>query len=143
MGKRQIRHEVIREVIRGRGVKTQQDLVDALSARGFRCTQATVSRDVQEIGLVKGANGCYVLAEELRLQRMISELVVDAAAAGHFVVVHTMGGSASSLAAAIDESRLMGVLGTVAGDDTVFIAVDTEEHVARVLALFMGLIGQN
>ena len=75
MRKRQQRQEAIRRVVRAERVKTQRALVDLLRAEGFDCTQATVSRDITEMGLRKLPEGMYVLAEDLHLQRMVNDLV--------------------------------------------------------------------
>lgn len=140
MKQRQERHAAIREIVSEGFVKTQRDLAVALKQRGFQCTQATVSRDISEIGLVKSAKGTYVLPEELRLQRMAAELVESVSAAGNLVVVRTYPGGATSVSAALDaalkSSVLKGLLGTVAGDNTIFIAVDTPE---RALAMVQSL----
>ena len=65
MKKRNDRQTVIREIVRGDGIKTQRALVDALRDRGYNCTQATISRDIAEMGLHKLPEGVYVLAEDL------------------------------------------------------------------------------
>lgn len=127
IGKRQQRHEAIREIVRTHEVRTQRDLVDLLADRGFSCTQATISRDVLEIGLDKAADGCYALPEDARLKRMVAELVESVRAAGNLVVVKTFAGGASSVSAALDKAGIEGVLGTVAGDDTIFLATETPD----------------
>ena len=123
---------MIREIVRGNDVRTQRDLVALLAERGFECTQATVSRDVMEIGLVKAPDGCYALPEEMRLKRMVSELVEDVRAAGNLVVVKTFSGGAPGVSAALDHAGINDVLGTVAGDDTIFLAAATPEAAARI-----------
>lgn len=132
MGKRQQRHDKIREIVRANDVRTQRDLVALLAKEGFSCTQATVSRDVMEIGLVKAPDGCYALPEEMRLKRMVSELVEDVRAAGNLVVVKTYSGGASGVSAALDHAGIEDVLGTVAGDDTIFLAAATPEAALRI-----------
>ena len=77
MRKRQQRHDIIRDIIREHNVKTQRDLANQLQAAGYECTQATISRDIMDMGLVKSREGYYVLPEEMRLQRMVSELVEE------------------------------------------------------------------
>ena len=71
--KRNGRQDAIREIVRNRDVRTQRMLVDALKAAGYDCTQATVSRDIADMGLRKLPEGVYVLAEDQHLQRMVSE----------------------------------------------------------------------
>ena len=73
--KRNGRQDAIRDIVRNKDVRTQRVLVDELRAMGFDCTQATVSRDIADMGLRKLPEGIYVLAEDLHLQRMVSELV--------------------------------------------------------------------
>ena len=127
MRKRQQRHDVIRDIIRESGIKTQRDLADQLQKVGYDCTQATISRDIMDMGLVKSREGCYVLPEEMRLQWMVSELVEDVHAACNMVVVRTFSGGASSVSAALDRAKLKGSLGTIAGDNTIFLAAETPE----------------
>ncbi|MCL1797861.1 MAG: hypothetical protein FWG24_06095 [Eggerthellaceae bacterium] len=80
-----------------------------------------------EMGLVKSREGCYALPEEMRLQRMVSELVEDVYAAGNMVVVKTFSGGAAGVSAALDRADLKGALGTVAGDNTIFLATESPE----------------
>lgn len=133
MGKRQLRHDAIRKIISEQDVRTQRELADLLQPAGFDCTQATISRDVVDLGLVKSQDGCYVLPEELRLSRIIVEMVVSVQPACNLVVVKTMPGAAQSVSAALDDANLDGAVGTVAGDDTLMIACisfEAAEHVA-------------
>lgn len=132
MKKRTQRQEVIREIVRDNDVRTQRDLAAKLQEAGFECTQATISRDITDMGLMKSKEGFYVLPEDQRLQRMVAELVEDVSLAGHLVVVRTYGGGAAGVAGAIDEAGLPGVLGSVAGDDTIMIATQTSGEAAEV-----------
>ncbi len=131
MGVRGDRHEAIREIVRASPLATQAALADALGERGFDVTQATVSRDIAEMDLRK-ADGAYVLPEDLRLSQMVQTLVRGVARAGNQVVVKTEPGAAMSVAAAIDAAALAGVLGTIAGDDTIFVVAATDDDGARV-----------
>jgi transcriptional regulator of arginine metabolism len=133
MGARGDRHEAIREIVRASQVGTQSALADALGERGFDVTQATVSRDIAEMDLRK-SDGAYVVPEDLRLSQMVRSLVRSVARAGNQVVVRTEPGAASSVAAAIDAAAPAGVLGTIAGDDTIFVVAATQEDGARVEA---------
>jgi len=126
MKKRTKRQEVIRTIVRAERVRTQRDLVEHLKERGFSCTQATVSRDVTEMGLKKLPEGVYVLAEDLHLQRMISELVTGVVHTGNLVLVKASPGTAPGVAAALDRAELSDVLGSIAGDDTILIIVQDE-----------------
>lgn len=95
MTKRAVRHDVIRDIIRKGNIKTQRDLVEQLSAEGYDCTQATVSRDIAGMGLAKSREGYYVLPEDLRLQRMVGELVDSIEVVNNFIVLRTPSGIAS------------------------------------------------
>ena len=130
MRKRQQRHDIIRDIIREHNVKTQRDLANQLQAAGYECTQATISRDIMDMGLVKSREGYYVLPEEMRLQRMVSELVEEVA--GNMVVVKTFSGGAAGVSAALDKASLRGALGTVAGDNTIMIAAESPEAAVEV-----------
>ncbi|WP_165046195.1 MULTISPECIES: arginine repressor [unclassified Adlercreutzia] len=134
MRKRQQRHDVIRDIIRVNNVKTQRDLADHLQKAGYDCTQATISRDIMDMGLVKSREGYYVLPEEMRLQRMVSELVEEVHVAGNLVVVKTFSGGAAGVSAALDKADLHGALGTVAGDNTILIVAESPEASARIEA---------
>ena len=131
MRKRHQRHDIIRDIIREHNVKTQRDLADQLQAAGYDCTQATISRDIMDMGLVKSREGYYVLPEEMRLQRMVSELVEEVHVAGNLIVVKTFSGGAA-VAAALDKASLRGALGTVAGDNTIMIAAESPEAALEV-----------
>lgn len=116
------RQDAIREIVRAKSVRTQRALVEELQAAGYVCTQATVSRDIADMGLRKLPEGVYVLAEDLHLQRMVSELVTDVATVGNFVFVKAQPGTAPGIAAAIDAAELPEVVGSIAGNDTIFVA---------------------
>lgn len=128
MRKRQQRQDAIRRIVRGRRMKTQRALVDLLQADGFDCTQATVSRDITEMGLRKLPDGIYVLAEDLHLQRMVNDLVKDVGRSANLVLVKAQSGTAPGVAAALDAAELEGILGSVSGDDTILVVMDTEDH---------------
>ena len=128
---RLLRRQAILDVVAQEEVRTQTDIVRALRKRGIRATQVSVSRDIEEIGLAKiggryraSLGGAGVADPELPLRTWVRE----AAAAGpHLIVVRCDAGTAQGVARAIDQSRLPGVVGTVAGDDTIFIALDSKE----------------
>lgn len=132
MKKRTLRQDAIRRIVRDERVRTQRDLVDRLKAEGFDCTQATVSRDVTEMGLRKLPEGIYVLAEDLHLQRMISELVVSVVGSGSFLLVKSTPGTGPGVAAALDAAEIDGILGSIAGDDTVLVIAKDEKSATRV-----------
>ena len=112
--------------MRDKSIKTQRALVEELEAAGYTCTQATISRDIADMGLRKLPEGVYVLAEDLHLQRMVSELVVSVIRANNIVVVRSQAGTAQGVAAAIDAAGLPDVAGSIAGDDTIMVVCITE-----------------
>lgn len=142
MRRRNSRQDAIRQIVREKSVKTQRALVDELQALGYACTQATVSRDVADMGLRKLPEGVYVLAEDQHLQRMLSEFVVSVAGVDNLVVVRTQPGTASGVAAAIDDADLPYVLGSVAGNDTVLVVVDSPEAAVSMQSLVAKLAGR-
>lgn len=137
--KRNGRQDAIRDIVRNKDVRTQRMLVDELKACGFDCTQATVSRDIADMGLRKLPEGIYVLAEDQHLQRMVSELVVGVQRTDNLVLVKAQPGTASGIAAAVDAAELPDVLGSLAGNDTILIiartALDGEKLEAMIAKL--------
>ena len=133
MRKRLERQDAIKRIVRNERVKTQRALVDNLKAEGFVCTQATVSRDITEMGLKKLPEGVYVLAEDLHLQRMVSDLVNDVKRTEKFVLVKASAGTAPGVAAALDAAEIDGILGSVAGDDTILVITVSDEDAALLV----------
>jgi transcriptional regulator of arginine metabolism len=131
--KRLERQDVIRRIVRRERIRTQRDLVERLKAFGYVCTQATVSRDITEMGLRKLPEGVYVLAEDLHLQRMISELVQSVVRAEKLVLVKASPGTAPGVAAALDAAGLEEILGSIAGDDTVLVIARSDEDAAALV----------
>lgn len=123
--KRNGRQDAIREIVRTADVRTQRMLVDELKVCGFDCTQATVSRDIADMGLHKLPEGMYVLAEDLHLQRMVSELVIGVQRTENLVIIKAQPGTALGIAAAIDAAELPDVLGSLAGNDTILVITRT------------------
>ncbi len=127
------RRRLIRKLISNGDITSQGRLVEMLAEEGFSVTQATVSRDLDALGAVKveNANGVEsyttavdrpVLTEaEARLRRSVSDFVDEIAVSDNIVVVRTPPGAAHLVAGAIDASNMDGVLGTVAGDDTLIV----------------------
>ncbi len=134
LGKTQRQHVVAR-LIESTTVPNQQALVDLLAAEGVVATQATVSRDLEDLGAIKvrlpGGESAYAIpalpkeqrAPEDHLRRVFGDWVVEVAHSDNMVVVRTPPGSAHVVASALDRSGVDGVLGTVAGDDTILIVV--------------------
>lgn len=133
--KRNGRQDAIRNIVRNKDVRTQRVLVDELRAMGFDCTQATVSRDIADMGLRKLPEGIYVLAEDLHLQRMVSELVTGVLRTDNLVMIKAQPGTASGIAAAVDAAELPDVLGSLAGNDTILVIAQTAEDGERLEAL--------
>lgn len=133
MRKRIARQEAIRAIVRRERVRTQRELVDRLKEQGFVCTQATISRDITDMGLKKLPEGVYVLAEDLHLQRMVSELVADVARSQQLVLVKTTAGGGQSVAAALDAADLDEIVGSIAGDDTILIVTRSESDAITVV----------
>lgn len=133
--KRNGRQDAIRDIVRNKDVRTQRVLVDELRAMGFDCTQATVSRDIVDMGLRKLPEGIYVLAEDLHLQRMVSELVTGVLRTDNLVMIKAQPGTASGIAAAVDAAKLPDVLGSLAGNDTILVIAQTAEDGERLEAL--------
>lgn len=133
--KRNGRQDAIRDIVRNKDVRTQRVLVDELRAMGFDCTQATVSRDIADMGLRKLPEGIYVLAEDLHLQRMVSELITGVLRTDNLVMIKAQPGTASGVAAAVDAAELPDVLGSLAGNDTILVIAQTAEDGERLEAL--------
>ena len=113
------RQRAILDLVRRRPVHTQQELADALAERGISATQATVSRDIQELGLIRTGEGYRVGAP----LSVVSDLVLSMTRVQFLAVVRTPPGTANVVARSIDESQLDGVAGTVAGDETIIVVL--------------------
>lgn len=133
--KRSSRQDAIKWIVRNRSIKTQRGLVEELKKEGYNCTQATASRDIADMGLRKLPEGVYVLAEDLHLQRMVSEFVHSAVCLDKFVVVKTQAGTASGVASAIDSADLSDMVGSIAGTDTILVICESEAGAEGVVNL--------
>jgi transcriptional regulator of arginine metabolism len=138
-GDRRKRHLKILELISTRPVRTQEELAEALAGEGWKVTQSSVSRDITALKLVK-VDGAYqrparITAEpEHPDERRIAEGVLTADPAGEaLLVLHTPAGEANRVAVAIDRLAWGDVIGTIAGDDTIFLAVKNGPAQRRVL----------
>ena len=112
-------------LIKAGKISSQSDLVKELKKAGFSVTQATASRDLEEIGAVRGRSG-YTLAESdndsmARAMPLPGELILSVEASGNLAVVRTPPGGAQFLASALDHSGISSIIGTIAGDDTVLV----------------------
>ena len=128
---RAARQARIVELIRDRAVHSQTELLSLLEAEGIATTQATLSRDLDELGALK-VRGAYVIPDDgspvrgveggtARLARLLGEVLVSADASGNLAVLRTPPGAAHYLASALDRAAMHEVVGTIAGDDTIFV----------------------
>lgn len=152
LGKTQRQHLIAR-MIESQVVANQQALVDLLADEGVIATQATVSRDLEDLGAIKvrmpGGESAYAIpalpkeqrAPEDHLRRVFGDWVVEVAVSDNLVVIRTPPGSAHVVASALDRSGLPGILGTVAGDDTILIVVAVEVGGATIAAQLSDLAG--
>jgi transcriptional regulator of arginine metabolism len=152
LGKPQRQHRILR-VLEEQPISSQAQLVQLLEADGIVATQATVSRDLEELGAVKvripGGAMAYAIPEFTRerspsddhLKRLMSEFVVEVAHSGNLVVLRTPPGSAHVVGSALDRASLPEVLGTVAGDDTVLVVCKESVGGAEVASQLAGLAG--
>ena len=147
------RLRALTELIRLDTLTSQEELTDRLGALGFEVTQATVSRDLEQLGAVKVKRGgvlSYALPEQIgaadwsagRLERIVREFVVSIEPVGTLIVLKTPPGSAHLVAAAIDHAQLPEIAGTVSGDDTLFVAIRDDEDIAALRARFERMAGQ-
>ena len=146
------RQRAIRELVARSAIGSQQDLVDALRGRGMDVTQATVSRDVAELGLVKISRAdrhVYVAAADLAtgapptsdalLRRLLADIPVRVGRSGLILVLTSAPGTASSIAQAIDQSTLTDQEGTLAGDNTLLVLFADEDRLEHWLTRFRAL----
>ncbi len=153
MSKHQRQHRVAR-LLAGHVVTSQEQLVGLLADEGIESTQATVSRDLDDLGAVKvrvpGAESMYAIPEHPadrvvpidQLRRVMGEWVVDVGYSGNLVVLRTPPGSAHVVASALDRTGIEGSIGTVAGDDTLMVVAaegTTGEQLATALRALAGL----
>ena len=143
---RYARQSKILELIKAQEIDTQERLADKLNQAGFNATQATVSRDIKELGLVKvtGKSGrsCYAEAPKIskveldKYSKLLKDTVQSIKAAENMIVIKTMAGCANAAAEVIDNMQLDEILGTIAGDNTIFLVIDSKDHVSTVMAHF-------
>ena len=150
------RREEIQRIVREQSVHSQDELLALLKKRGFRVTQPTLSRDLRELGVAKSPNG-YVTQDafaggavvafaprdvvETRLEQAVAEYVTGADTAGNLVVIRTPAASAQPVASAIDGAQIDGVLGTIGGDDTIFVAFRTIDAASSFAGRLRRIVG--
>jgi len=133
------RHAAIRSLIAANEIYSQHELAQLLSREGIEATQATLSRDLSELGVLKGPDG-YQLpgaaaaapAPDAALARALRRELISIAVGGTMVVLKTPTGHGNALAIELDRMRMQGLLGTIAGDDTVFLAASTPLAARRI-----------
>ena len=145
------RQSAIREILSTRSVSTQQELMDALQEKSISATQATLSRDIRELGIVKQQDEsgktryCLPRQEDvsrLSLPLIVTEAVRSVDCAANIVVVKCRSGMADAACAALDEMALDWVVGTIAGDDTIFILLRTQKQAAGFAAQLRQLLSE-
>jgi len=138
-----VRQVAILDIIEKQDVETQEELAEALRARGIKVTQATVSRDIKELRLLKvlAPNGAYKYATadkaenglNERFIRMLAESLLSVTASNHLIVVKTLSGSANVAAEALDSLHWPEILGSLAGDNTILLIIRSNEEVPGVI----------
>ena len=149
---KRLRQRAIRQLVATQPVTSQRELVDALSAQGFEVTQATVSRDIAELGLLKAPRAgahVYVAAQDVapppppasdeRLRRILADVPITVGRSGLTLVLTGTPGTASVVAQAIDESTLHEQEGTLAGDNTLLVLFADEARLERWLERFRSI----
>ena len=145
-----VRHDLILDIIDKKDIETQEELAAELKARGVKVTQATVSRDIKELRLLKvlSDNGGYKYATAERAEkgmserfiRILAESVMSIESAVNLIVIKTISASAQAAAEAIDSLKWPELLGTIAGDNTILVIARSEEAVESVVSRFHALI---
>ena len=146
------RLRTLADLLRGGTLASQEEATERLRAAGYAVTQATVSRDLEQLGAVKVKRGgvlSYALPDQIsgadwsadRLERILREWAISIEAAGQMIVIKTPPGSAHLVASAIDHSGLAEIAGTVSGDDTLFLAVRNGVQIPKLLRRFEAMMG--
>ncbi len=140
------RHTAIAEIIESRNIETQEELAEALRERGILVTQATVSRDIKELHLIKvlSETGGYKYATldkaekgmNERFIRMFAESVLSVVCANNLVVIKTLAGSAHVAGEAVDSLKWPEILGSIAGDNTILVICRTNEEAPQIVERF-------
>ncbi|MDI9461394.1 MAG: arginine repressor [Saccharofermentanales bacterium] len=143
------RQSRILQIIRERSIETQEELVEVLRKTGMEVTQATISRDIKELGIVKVSTGegkqKYVPMDRSgevasgRLMKVFSEAVIIIEVAVNFVIIKTLPGMAQAAASALDSMHLSDLLGSLAGDDTVFLATASDAKAQELRSKLIAL----
>jgi transcriptional regulator of arginine metabolism len=135
----------ILKLIRAKRITTQDELARELRTEGIEATQVTLSRDIRELGLAKTADGYREILPDsagAELATVITEFLLDVRLAQNLVVLKTSAGNANSLAVALDSEEWPEVAGTVAGDDTIFLACWDEQRAKAVQERLLEFVNQ-
>lgn len=147
-----IRHARIKDIIENTVIETQEDLADALRKQNIEVTQATVSRDIKELMLIKIPTGdgryryAYPLEKNMlfsknRMVRMFQDSVTGINSSDNIIVIKTLPGTANAVASTLDYAKWPEVIGTVAGDDNIFVVVKPASAVAEIIKRMEALSG--
>lgn len=138
------RHSKILEIINEYPIETQDELLSRLKTEGYKVTQATISRDIKDLRLVKtlGSDGKYRYTEaqssssDIRsnFEQLFVSSVISMDLAQNIVVIKTLSGMANAVCAALDSTGNSAIVGTIAGDDTIFVACRTNEHARSLVS---------
>ena len=148
--KKYARQTKILELIENYEIETQEELAEFLKMAGIDVTQATVSRDIRELRLVKvlSKSGKYKYAAMEqnaegttdRLIKIFKNSIVSIDVAGHLLVIKTLPGAAQICASAVDSLNIEEIVGTIAGDDTLFVAISNQEKINEIVDIFNKLL---
>ncbi len=145
---KQKRHDAILELIEKHEIETQEELAELLINEGYNVTQATISRDIKALRLIKtvGSNGLYKYSKAGRKKNeddslgIIVQSAVSVDCAQNIVVIKTHSGMAQGAAAILDSMKLSEIIGTIAGDDTIMCVAKTEQEALKVASKINALI---
>ena len=146
-----LRHAKIKEIVEQQVIETQEELAESLRSHGIEVTQATVSRDIKELRLIKVPTGdgryryAYPMEQSLlfsqsRMERMFRDSVVAIDYSENIIVLKTLPGGGQAVAATIDHAKWQEGIGTVAGDDDILVVVKPAQAAASVADRFRGLL---
>lgn len=146
------RQNKILDLIENNEVETQEELVTLLNKADYRVTQATISRDIKELNLIKvqSSSGAYKYAVNKKnkandmdiMMRIFKDTVMSVDSAGNLVVIKTLSGSANAAAEVVDSLHYSGVMGTLAGDNTIFVATVSEQAAEEIAERFIKMVNK-
>lgn len=144
------RHMKIREIITAKEIETQDDLVNELKRAGYNVTQATVSRDIKELHLVKVLTDRGIYKYSLpadhrfnplqKLKRILKESFINIDQSENLIVIKTLPGNANALASVLDRLDWEEILGTIAGDDTILVICRERKNVPVLVQRFIDML---